>query len=472
MFERADALMYEEKQLLKGLGAVTRDDAEEAVKQKAPSGDEQVIVSVVKKVLTVEGEPVNQMMLGAALQDEYDILYASDGEEALEVVKAGVDDLSLMLLDLQMPGMNGREVLRIMKEDPGYSKLPVIVLTADQTAEVDCLRLGAMDFIPKPYPSWEIVRARVRRCIELSENRNIIQSTERDSLTRLFNIDYFLRYVKMYDQHYHDMAMDAVVLDVNRFHILNERYGKAYGDSVLGRIGERIRQIVREIKGVGCRRCADTFLLYCPHRERYDDILDRVSQALKDDEKTSNRVRLRLGIYAKADKEIDIERRFDYAKIAADNVKGNYVDTIGWYDSEMRERELYRERLLEDFWPSLENDRFTVYYQPKYDIRPETPVLVSAEALVRWNHPELGIITPDDFIPLLEDNGLILELDRFVWRETAARIREWKDRLDVALPVSVNVSRVDMLTPNLKGIFREILNDYGLTADDMILEIT
>ena len=172
-------------------------------------------------VLIVEDEPVNQMMLGAALQEEYEVLYASDGAEALEIVKADMDNLSLMLLDLQMPGMNGREVLRIMKEDPDYSKLPVIVLTADQTAEVDCLRLGAVDFIPKPYSSWEIVRARVRRCIELSENRNIIQSTERDSLTRLFNIDYFLRYVKMYDQHYHDMAMDAVVLDVNRFHIVN-----------------------------------------------------------------------------------------------------------------------------------------------------------------------------------------------------------------------------------------------------------
>ena len=472
VFERADALMYEEKQLLKGLGAVSRDDAEKAAKPVGPSPDEQIILNVVKKVLIVEDEPVNQMMLGAALQEEYEVLYASDGAEALEIVKADMDNLSLMLLDLQMPGMNGREVLRIMKEDPEYSKLPVIVLTADQTAEVDCLRLGAMDFIPKPYPSWEIVRARVHRCIELSENRIIIQSTERDSLTQLFNIDYFLRYVKMYDQHYHDMAMDAVVLDVNRFHIVNERYGKACGDSVLRRIGERIRQIARQIKGVGCRRGADTFLIYCPHREDYPALLDSISEALKDDEKASNRIRLRLGIYAGVDKEIDIERRFDYAKIAADTVRGSYIEPIGYYDNEMRERELYRERLLEDFRPSLENNRFTVYFQPKYDIRPEVPVLVSAEALVRWDYPELGIITPDDFIPLLEDNGLILELDRFVWRETAGRIREWKDRLGVALPVSVNVSRVDMLTPNLKGIFREILNDYGLTADDMILEIT
>ena len=80
--------------------------------------------------------------------------------------------------------------------------------------------------------------------------------------------------------------------------------------------------------------------------------------------------------------------------------------------------------------------------------------MASAEALVRWDHPELGLISPGVFIPLLEDNGLILDLDQFVWREAAARIRDWKDRFGFAVPVSVNVSRIDMLTPNLKSIFK------------------
>ena len=128
--------------------------------------------------------------------------------------------------------------------------------------------------------------------------------------------------------------------------------------------------------------------------------------------------------------------------------------------------------MLEDFKPSLENNRFIVHFQPKYDIRPDKPVLASAEALVRWDHPELGMISPGVFIPLLEDNGLILDLDQFVWRETAARIREWKDRLGFSVPVSVNVSRIDMLTPNLKSIFKEILEENDLSPDDLMLEIT
>ena len=141
------------------------------------------------------------------------------------------------MLDLQMPRMSGMDVLKVMMEEAEFRDIPVIVLTADQSAEVECLKIGAMDFIPKPYPSWEIVRARVNRCIELSEKRNIIHSTERDGLTRLFNLDYFLRYVRLYDQHYTDMAMDAIVVDINHFRMINERYGKQYGDAVLGRIG-------------------------------------------------------------------------------------------------------------------------------------------------------------------------------------------------------------------------------------------
>ncbi len=472
-FERADSSMYEEKDLLKGMGAISREDAEAAANSIFPKDEDSEIMNLKRQVLIVEDEYINQMILGNILgEDNYEILYASDGIEALEQVKTHKDDLAIVMLDLQMPHMGGMEVLKVLKEEEELKGIPVIVMTADQSAEVDCLKIGAIDFIPKPYPSAEIVQARVNRCIELTEKRNIIKSTERDSVTNLLNLDYFLRYVRMYDQHYSEMPMDAIVLDVNHFHMLNERYGKQYGDIVLARIGKRVRQISREIGGVCCRRTADTFLIYCPHQEDYESILDKASEDLVDEEVSKNRVRLRMGVYSQADKSLQIERRFDYAKMAANTVKSGYRKAIGIYDTEMHEAELFRERLLEDFRPSLESNRFRVYFQPKYDIRPENPVLASAEALVRWDHPELGMISPGVFIPLLEDNGLILDLDQFVWRETAARIRDWKDRLGFSVPVSVNVSRIDMLTPNLKNIFKEIIETCGISADDLMLEIT
>ncbi len=472
VFERADALMYEEKKLLKGMGSITREDAEVAAKQVFPTSESADILNLKRLILIAEDEQINQMILGNMLQEEYEVLYASDGAETLTQIKEHKNDLALVLLDLQMPRMGGMEVLKVMKEEEELRGIPVIVMTADQSAEVDCLKIGAIDFIPKPYPSVEIIRARVKRCIELSEKSNIIQSTERDSLTNLLNLDYFLRYVRMYDQHYTDMQMDAIVLDVNHFHMLNERYGKQYGDSVLARIGKRIRKISREVGGVGCRRAADTFFIYCPHLDDYAGILDKASEGLVDGDVSENRVRLRMGVYSNVDKSLEIERRFDYAKIAANTVKNGYIKAIGIYDTEMHEAELYRERLLEDFKPSLESGRFMVYFQPKYDIRPDKPILASAEALVRWDHPALGLISPGVFIPLLEDNGLILELDQYVWRKAAAQLRDWKDRLGFAVPVSVNVSRIDMLTPNLKQIFKEILEAYRLNPEDLVLEIT
>jgi EAL domain-containing protein (putative c-di-GMP-specific phosphodiesterase class I) len=90
-------------------------------------------------------------------------------------------------------------------------------------------------------------------------------------------------------------------------------------------------------------------------------------------------------------------------------------------------------------------------------VRPETPVLASAEALVRWEHPKLGMISPGIFIPLFEDNGLIQRLDMYVWDETARQVREWKDRLGYHVPVSVNVSRIDMFDPRLPETFQALL---------------
>jgi diguanylate cyclase (GGDEF)-like protein len=206
-------------------------------------------------------------------------------------------------------------------------------LTSDQEAELECLNLGAIDFIPKPYPRWEIVRARVNKCIELSEDRNIIRETERDSLTSLFNIDYFLRYVKMYDQNYWDMPMDAVVVDINQFRQINERCGRQFGDKLLQRIGERVRKLARKLGGVGSRQGADNFQIYCPHQENYPEILDQLSASLTEDEDSSCKVQLRMGVYADVDKNLDIKQRFDNAKSAKDSVNVKAGKTVGFYDA-------------------------------------------------------------------------------------------------------------------------------------------
>ena len=425
-----------------------------------------------RRILIVDDELINREILGAVLEEQYETLFAENGEEALIKVREHRETLSLVLLDLLLPDMHGLEILQRIKSDPQLAGIPVIVMTADKEAEVESLTYGAIDFIPKPYPVPKVILARVLRTIELSEDRDIIHWTERDQLTGLYNREYFYRYAEQFDMYHKDMAMDAIVVDINRFHMINERYGKMYGDEILRRIGEKVRAIVVDSGGIVCRREADTFLVYCPHRSDYSEILDNASMDLSLTTGSESRVRLRMGVYSDVDKSIDIERRFDRAKMAADTVRSTFTKAIAIYDDTLHESEIFEEQLLEDFVRAIEEKQFTVLYQPKFNIRPDEPLLASAEALVRWKHPELGMISPGLFIPLFEKNGLIERLDSYVWNEAAVQIRRWKEKLGITIPVSVNVSRIDMYDPELVSNLQKLVRENGLTASQILLEIT
>lgn len=130
------------------------------------------------------------------------------------------------------------------------------------------------------------------------------------------------------------------------------------------------------------------------------------------------------------------------------------------------------DQLIEDFQTALEEGQFQVYYQPKFDLRATEPRLDGAEALVRWAHPDLGMLRPGDFIPLFVDKGLIRALDHYVWDAAARQLREWKDRYGLSVPVSVNVSRSDLHDPNMVLTLMQILEQHKLDAGDLHLEVT
>ena len=423
-----------------------------------------------RRILLIEDEIINQELLKMILQESYEILLADTGRAALDLVRENCETLSLVLLDLNLPDMHGLDVLRRLKADSVLARIPVIVMTADRDAEVESLTIGAIDFIPKPYPQPKVILARILRTIELSEDRDIIRWTERDQLTGLYNRQYFYHYAAQFDAYHRDLPTDAIVLDINHFHMINERYGRGYGNEVLRKTGEKLRSLMKDVEGIVCRREADTFMIYCPHRADYGDILEQASVLAGSE--GENRIRLRMGVYSNVDKGIDIERRFDRAKLAADTVKNNFTKTIGIYDDSLHEREVFAEQLIEDFPAAIRDGQFMVFFQPKFDIRPEEPVLSSAEALVRWKHPELGMVSPGVFIPLFERNGLIRDLDLYVWNEAAGRVAQWKKKLGISIPVSINVSRIDMYDPNFVDTMQSIVERYHLTHRELLLEVT
>ena len=425
-----------------------------------------------RRILVVEDELINQELLKLMLSDTYEVTVAGTGAEALEEIETHSDTLSLILLDLNLPDLNGLEVLRRIRADSRYARLPVIVMTAEKDAEVESLSLGAIDFIPKPYPQQKVVLARVLRTIELSEDQDTIRRTERDHLTGLYTREFFYRYAGQFDVYYKDLPTDALLIDINHFHMINDRYGKSYGDEVLRQVGEKIQEAVRDAGGIVCRLAADTFLVYCPHRDDYADLLDAASVTLRHEENKELQVRLRMGVYASVDKAVDIERRFDRAKLAAEKVRNIFGKAVGIYDDALREQEVFAEQLVDDFHTAIRERQFLVYYQPKFGILGEQPALASAEALVRWKHPKLGMISPGVFIALFEQNGLIPELDGYVWQEVASQLRDWKDRLGRSVPVSINVSRVNMYDPGLVEKLVSLVRRNGLDFSDILLEVT
>ena len=223
----------------------------------------------IRRILVVEDDLINREILSLMLRDTYDILIAETGKQALELLESDYGTLSLVLLDLNLPDMKGVDILGRIKGNALTARLPVIVMTADQNAEVECLTLGATDFISKPYPKQEIVLARIRRTIEQFEDRDIIRWTERDQLTGLYNREFFYRYAAQHDEYHPEEPTDAIMLDINHFHMVNERYGKEFGDRVLRLVAEKLRAKVSDSDGIICRKEDDTFLIYCLHRSDY-----------------------------------------------------------------------------------------------------------------------------------------------------------------------------------------------------------
>ena len=163
---------------------------------------------------------------------------------------------------------------------------------------------------------------------------------------------------------------------------------------------------------------------------------------------------------------------FDRARTACSMARGHYKEHLIVFNEKVRQRELYDQRLLNDLRRALDEYEFEIHYQPKYDIQSDPPRLVSAEALIRWNHPELGMIPPDDFIPLFEQNGKIGEVDKYVWSEAARQAVRWRERYGVTIPISVNLSRVDVFDPKLEKTLEDILTMYGMRHDELNLEVT
>lgn len=424
-----------------------------------------------RSVLIVDDEEINRMILGNILEENYEIFYAENGARALEILTERKVRFSLILMDLLMPVMDGFTLLGRIKQDDAMMNIPVIVMTSEKPAEVQSIKLGADDFIAKPYDMPEVILARCERIIGLYETRSVMRSAERDALTNLYTREFFKEYVRQIDGNKSIAEMDAIVLNIEHFHTVNELFGRHVGDEVLRKIADMLASIFDGSIWIGCRPNADYFYLYAEHRESYEDVFLGLQQELAQFSQIP-RIRIRAGIFQNVDKLSAVEERFDHAKLACDRIRGDYTKNVSFYSKELNDIDLYHERLINDMDAAMKNKDLIVYYQPKYDVTTETPRLRSAEALIRWKHSELGMISPGDFIPLFESNGLIQKLDHYVWKEAASQIKKWREAYGKTVPVSVNVSRVDIYDTGLEKRLLDLVEENQLSPNELMLEIT
>ena len=432
---------------------------------------DEIVRRSKRTVLIVEDELVNQQLLGFILRGSYNVIFAKNGQEAIDILHSGEYRVSMILLDILMPVMDGITFLRLAAEDERIRSIPIIVLTSDNEMELEAFQLGAMDFIKKPYDMPDIILARVRRIIEFVEDREIIKDVEHDPLTRLYNRSFFFEYTRRLMDSEKDRSFDMLAVDVDRFRIANEVYGRAFGDQVLCALADGIREILQEQMGIGCRADADLFYILLEHGTDLNDILERIRSCVRDGEHQSI-LRIRMGAYCQIGAEHPVSWYAEAAGSACDSIRGNYQTDVMVYDEALHQRELMNERLIADVDTAIEERQFIVYFQPKYAVQGDRPVLVSAEALVRWIHPELGFVSPGAFIPLFEENGLISKVDNYVWREAARQLCVWKKQYGLNLQVSVNVSRKDLFNGSLCDQLKDIVSENGLTVDDLVLEVT
>ena len=421
-------------------------------------------------VLVVDDQEINRDVLGMILEDDYDIIYAENGREALEKIEQYKDKLSIVLLDLMMPEMDGFEVLSRVRADEYLKRIPMIVLTADRSAELRALQMGAADFITKPFDMHEVILARVSRIIELSEGRQLISAAEHDALSGLYSKNFFFEYANRIHQFHPELQMDAIAMDIEQFHSINALNGREFGDRVLRRLGDAIRDFLGGSPGIASRIEADRFDIFCKHQDDCQALLDR----LQDQVNTISRnavIRLRMGVMPWRE-GVEPVLLFDRAHTACNMARGDYKTHLVVYDEEMRTRETLNQRLLNDLRRAVEERELMVFYQPKYNIQYDPPKLSSAEALIRWKHPELGMVSPGSFIPLFENNGQISVVDNYVWDKAARQIAAWRDKYGVTLPVSVNLSRVDVFDPTLEDKLRALVDRNGLDRGALKLEVT
>jgi diguanylate cyclase (GGDEF)-like protein len=304
----------------------------------------------------------------------------------------------------------------------------------------------------------------------MHEMATAVGKMERDTLTGLYSKEGFCHQMDEILQSAPNGLYDVIALDIEHFKLFNDTYGVDEGDKLLKCIAQNLSRELEKLEGVCARVYADQFLIFMNRKKGFlESIVEHINCNMEE-YPLDMKAHIKAGVYEVHDVRVSVNSMCDRAFIAVKAAKGRYENDIAYYDDSIREKLLLEQQIGDDMVRALREEQFDVYFQPKYDL--ESGKMVGAEALARWNHPVKGLLSPGDFIPIFEKNGFITELDMYVWDKCCQFISQWKEKYDMSIPISVNVSRKDIYKQNLPEILRDIVNRYGISTDLLHLEIT
>lgn len=443
------------------------------------------------KIMMVDDEPLNMEVLQVHLEAEgYNrFVSVSDSKLAIEAIRAEAPDV--LLLDLVMPEVTGFDILKQMRTDSELKSVPVIVLTSSEDADtkLQALQLGATDFLSKPVDASELA---LRMRNTLSSRAYLQRMLNFDALTDLPNRLSFTKILSSalnsIDESNDQAAL--ILFNINRFKAINDSLGPERGDDVLWAFSERLKmsfdrlfkleentdnKLRSSIARVGGDRFAVLLPIDCAesHCELLTDILSQFAESMETPfvvEDQDIYLSVSIGVSTLTQETRTVENLLNDAETAMVHAKGRRDTHFAFYSEQMDEKARELMSMENGLRTAVENGEIFLVFQPKVNV--PTGQIVGAEALVRWMHPEFGLISPVNFIPLAEDTGMIVSIGEWVLRESCRVAQEWRELGYERFKIAVNASIRQLHELDFIAIVQKALDDSGLPAEALIIELT
>ena len=439
-------------------------------------------------IMMVDDEPINTDVIQIHLETAgyKNFLITDRSGEAMELLRNQKPDV--LLLDLKMPDVTGFDILSEMRREQLLKNIPVIVLTSSTSPEtkLEVLKLGASDFLSKPVDSSELI-LRLQNTLTAKAYQD--QLAYYDGLTGLPNRRLFIERLNQAVKNAACKGESIGLLHVglDRFKQINDTLGPKIGDMLLGEAVVRIRDSLRGNELVTrlvharpwndlARFGGDEFSIILPEYRQVDDlalvargILDSMRPIFIIDDHDIY-LTPSIGIATFPEDADDADTLIKQAASATHHAKQLGRNNFQFYSEEINARSAARMKMASRLRKALENDEFLLHYQPQVD--PGADRVSGVEALLRWNSPVYGNVSPAEFTPLAEENGMIVPIGTWVIQEACRQAQEWQSRGLTDITVSVNVSMEQFHKRDFKQIVKDALDDSGLCPGHLVLEIT